>query len=90
MVALLFNVNTKLSISFFDKLNENSRQQASSCKWEEACFLLMYNVELPCGGDCHAERTISWQVEKCVNVLVYNWFYLIILGKPSSHKKYLQ
>lgn len=28
MVALLFNVNTKLSISFFDKLNENSRQQA--------------------------------------------------------------
>ena len=40
--------------------------------------------------DCHAERTISWQVEKCVNVLVYNWFYLTILGKPSSHKKYLQ
>lgn len=42
MVALLFNVNTKLSISFFDKLNENSRQ-ASSCNGE-AWFLLMYNV----------------------------------------------
>lgn len=88
MVALLFNVNTKLYVSFFDKLNENSRQQASSCKWEEACFLLMYNVEFimynchaegACGGDCHAERTISWRVEKCVNVLVYNWFYLTIL-----------
>lgn len=26
MVALLFNVNTKLYVSFFDKLNENSRQ----------------------------------------------------------------
>lgn len=61
MVALLFNVNTKLSVSFFYKLNENSRQQASSCKWEEACFLLMYNVEfimyncraggLQCGED---------------------------------------
>lgn len=42
MVALLFNVNTKLSVSFFDKLNENSRQ-ASSCNGE-AWFLLMYNV----------------------------------------------
>lgn len=42
MVALLFNVNTKLSISFFDKLNENSKQ-ASSCNGE-AWFLLMYNV----------------------------------------------
>lgn len=42
MVALLFNVNTKLSVSFFDKLNENSRQ-ASSCNGE-AWFILMYNV----------------------------------------------
>lgn len=42
MVALLFNVNTKLSVSFFDKLNENSKQ-ASSCNGE-AWFLLMYNV----------------------------------------------
>ena len=42
MVALLFNVNTKLSVSFFDKLNENSRQ-ASSCNGE-AWFFLMYNV----------------------------------------------
>lgn len=54
MVALLFNVNTKLYVSFFDKLNENSRQQASSCKWEEACFLLMYNVEFIM-YNCHAE-----------------------------------
>lgn len=42
MVALLFNVNTKLSVSFFDKLNENSRQ-ASSCNGE-ACFPTLYNV----------------------------------------------
>lgn len=42
MVALLFNVNTKLSVSFFDKLNENSKQ-ASSYNGE-AWFLLMYNV----------------------------------------------
>lgn len=40
MVALLFNVNTKLSVSFFDKLNENSRQ-ASSCKWGS---LVSFNV----------------------------------------------
>lgn len=37
-------------------------------------------------GDCHAERTISWRVEKCVNVLVYNWFYLTILGKAFFTK----
>lgn len=43
MVALLFNVNTKLSVSFFDKLNENSRQ-AFFVQMKKACFLLMYNV----------------------------------------------
>ena len=40
-------------------------------------------------GDCHAERTISWRVEKCVNVLVYNWFYLTILGKALFTQKIL-
>ena len=40
--------------------------------------------------DCHAERTITWQDEKCVNVLVYNWFYLTILGKAFFTQKYLQ
>lgn len=56
MVALLFNVNTKLSVSFFDKLNENSRQ-AFFVQMKEACF----NVEcrIAMRGDCHAERTIS-------------------------------
>lgn len=43
MVALLFNVNTKLSVSFFDKLNENSKQ-AFFVQMKEAWFILMYNV----------------------------------------------
>lgn len=56
MVALLFNVNTKLSVSFFDKLNENSRQ-AFFVQMKEACFnveCIMYNCHaggLPCGED---------------------------------------
>lgn len=41
MVALLFNVNTKLSVSFFYKLNENSRQ-AFFMQWRKP--VLMYNI----------------------------------------------
>ena len=39
--------------------------------------------------DCHAEGDIFWRVEKCVNVLVYNWFYLTILGKALFTQKIL-
>lgn len=43
MVALLFNVNTKLSVSFFWQAKWKFKT-GFFMQMEEACFLLMYNV----------------------------------------------
>lgn len=90
MVALLFNVNTKLSVSFFWQAKwkfETGFLRAN----EEGLFLCrMYDVELPCGVCAMRRGQFPGELKNASTYWFIIGFTLLFYDKPSSHKKYLQ